>query len=265
MQKKSSDFDFGYLLPELNGLYQPSNNEMGKSKKKRSGYDIKGKAILPYLYGCRLFAELSPKMLNVICEFGTIKVRQKGDYLYRSGDDNDKLFVLLKGKVKISKQYYGKEVFNSLVQSGMIFGESGLSKLQPRKSDCTVFAGHAIILEFGIDEIKLIMKRYCDLSLLIVKAITEKHIKLQNKMASMVLFDAKQRIIDFIYQDAQSYGIRVGSEILLDHGMTQQEIANITGTSRQTVVSVLKELKNAGVISLKRRGFLVKDLDRLVG
>ncbi|MCB0680661.1 MAG: winged helix-turn-helix domain-containing protein, partial [Saprospiraceae bacterium] len=62
---------------------------------------------------------------------------------------------------------------------------------------------------------------------------------------------------------ARQRGRKVGFETLLKHCLTQQDIANITGTSRQTVTSVLNELKKENLIYFNRRSILIRDLGRL--
>lgn len=79
----------------------------------------------------------------------------------------------------------------------------------------------------------------------------------------MVLKDAKTRVIDFLKGLLTKQGRKVGFEMLIKHSFTQQDIANITGTSRQTVTSVLNELKKSKSIQFNRNTILVRDMARL--
>ena len=73
----------------------------------------------------------------------------------------------------------------------------------------------------------------------------------------------RARIIDFIKESAEKRGRRVGFEMLFKHCLTQQDIANITGTSRQTVTSVLNDLKRSDLIYFNRRSILIRDIAKL--
>jgi len=83
-------------------------------------------------------------------------------------------------------------------------------------------------------------------------------------LESLIFKDARARIIDFLKDAADRHGRRIGiDELLVKHSLTQQDIANITGTSRQTVTSVLNDLKKLNLIHFTRRSFLIRDLAKL--
>ena len=79
----------------------------------------------------------------------------------------------------------------------------------------------------------------------------------------MILKDARARIIDFLKDNARNQGKQIGYEMLLKHSLTQQDIANFTGTSRQTVTSVLNDLKKSNLIYFKRKSILIRDMAAL--
>jgi len=87
--------------------------------------------------------------------------------------------------------------------------------------------------------------------------------EVENRLEDLVFKDARDRIIDFIKESAEKRGRRVGFEMLFKHCLTQQDIANITGTSRQTVTSVLNELKRLDLIYFNRRSILIRDMAKL--
>jgi len=87
--------------------------------------------------------------------------------------------------------------------------------------------------------------------------------EVENRLEDLVFKDARARIIDFIKESAEKRGRRVGFEMLFKHCLTQQDIANITGTSRQTVTSVLNELKRSDLIYFNRRSILIRDMAKL--
>ena len=85
----------------------------------------------------------------------------------------------------------------------------------------------------------------------------------EERLSSLVLKDARERIIDFLVETAGREGRKVGYETLVKHQLTQQEIANLTGTSRQTVTSVLNDLRKANLIYFNRNSILIRDLQKL--
>ena len=85
----------------------------------------------------------------------------------------------------------------------------------------------------------------------------------ENQLESLIFKDARARIIDFIIENANQSGRQVGLETLLKHSLTQQDIANYTGTSRQTVTAVLNDLRKTNKIYFTRSSILIRDLAAL--
>ncbi|MBK9567442.1 MAG: Crp/Fnr family transcriptional regulator [Saprospiraceae bacterium] len=85
----------------------------------------------------------------------------------------------------------------------------------------------------------------------------------EDRLESLALNDARERIIQFLRINAQSFGQTIGFEVLLKHDFTQQDIANFTGTSRQTVTTVMNDLKKHNQIYFKRKSILIRDLKAL--
>ena len=86
---------------------------------------------------------------------------------------------------------------------------------------------------------------------------------LENRFAAIILADARSRIIDFLLQLAQDKGVKVGFDTMVDHFLTQQEIANYTATARQTVSTVLNRLRDKNLIYYTRKKLLIRDLSLL--
>ena len=85
----------------------------------------------------------------------------------------------------------------------------------------------------------------------------------ENQLESLIFKDARGRIIDFIVNNAKASGRQVGFETLLKHSLTQQDIANYTGTSRQTVTAVLNDLRKTNKIYFTRNSILIRDMTAL--
>jgi CRP-like cAMP-binding protein len=87
--------------------------------------------------------------------------------------------------------------------------------------------------------------------------------KTERRLESLIFKDARTRIIDFIVDMGREKGKAIGKEILVKHNLTHQDIANLTATSRQTVTTVLNELKEENLIHLERNQFLIRNIDAL--
>jgi CRP-like cAMP-binding protein len=97
----------------------------------------------------------------------------------------------------------------------------------------------------------------------LINSLGEKLRHTEKRFESLVFKDARARIIDFLKDNAKDFGRQVGYEMLIKHSLTQQDIANFTGTSRQTVTSVLNDLKKSNKIYFKRKSILIRDMASL--
>ena len=90
-----------------------------------------------------------------------------------------------------------------------------------------------------------------------------KVIEMENRLESLVFKDSRSRIVEYLTELVEKRGQRVGYEWVIRNFITHQEIANITATSRQTVTTVLNELRTAEIITFNRKRLLIRDLDKL--
>ncbi len=144
-----------------------------------------------------------------------------------------------------------------------MFGESGLSSKDERNSFAKAIDSDVRLLQIDMDGFRELMKANFDFNLKVVESLGNKIVKIENRLESLVFNDARTRIVDFIRDNANKFGRKVGYEMLLKHSLTQQDIANFTGTSRQTVTSVLNDLRSSNQIYFKRKSILIRDLETL--
>jgi CRP-like cAMP-binding protein len=87
--------------------------------------------------------------------------------------------------------------------------------------------------------------------------------KLERRLESLVFKDARTRVVEFILELAQERGQKVGFETMVKSHLTHQDIANLTGTSRQTVTTILNDLRDRNLINFDRRKILIRDMTKL--
>jgi len=113
------------------------------------------------------------------------------------------------------------------------------------------------------DDMKEMMKDHSNLSLFFMKIMGSRVLEMESRLESLVFKDSRSRIIEYLVNEINKNGQRVGYEWLLRKFITHQEIANITATSRQTVTTVLNDLRTEEIITFNRKRLLVRDLDKL--
>lgn len=212
----------------------------------------------------QLFSDLNEEELQDLARATEIKSIAKHKYIYKSADNSDFLFVLINGTIKVGNTSPdGREVIKTILHPTALFGESGLGSELSRNSFAKAIDSEVRYLQIDVEGFKELMKANFDFNIKVVENLGNKIHKIESRLESLVFNDARTRIVNFIKDNANKFGRKVGYEMLLKHSLTQQDIANFTGTSRQTVTSVLNDLKSSNQIYFKRKSILIRDLETL--
>ena len=115
----------------------------------------------------------------------------------------------------------------------------------------------------GMKDMEDMMEKNSMLGMKVTKLIGFRLQKIERRLESLIFKDARSRIIDFIVDLGREQGKAIGQEILVKHNLTHLDMANLTATSRQTVTTILNELKEQNLIHLERNKFLIRDIDKL--
>ena len=86
---------------------------------------------------------------------------------------------------------------------------------------------------------------------------------MERRIESLVFKDARTRIVEFLREMAEEKGQKVGFEMMIKNHLTHKDIASLTGTSRQTVTTVMNELRDENIINFDRRRILIRDMAKL--
>lgn len=196
-------------------------------------------------------------------ETHTQRTFKKGDYIYLPEEVSDKIFFLTSGRVKIGNYAdSGKEITKAILTQGEVFGELSLVGEEKRR-DFAIAMEETLACVVTVEEMKGLLKNHSSLNLFFMKIMGSRVLEMEKRLESLVFKDSRTRIVEFLKDLATNKGQRVGYEMLVRRFMTHQEIANLTATSRQTVTTVLNELRNKNILTFNRRRLLVRDMEKL--
>ena len=191
------------------------------------------------------------------------RIFKKGDYIYLPEELSDKIFFLISGRVKIGNYAdSGKEITKAILTQGEVFGELSLVGEEKRR-DFALAMEDTEACVITVTEMKGLLKDHSSLNLFFMKIMGSRVLEMEKRLESLVFKDSRTRIVEFLKDLATKKGQRVGYEMLVRRFMTHQEIANLTATSRQTVTTVLNELRNKNILTFNRRRLLIRDMEKL--
>lgn len=219
---------------------------------------------MDFLRNFPLFDCLTEEDFTVMESMVETQIKPKYAFLYMSDEPSDAIYFLSKGIVKTGTHSEdGREVIKSILHPISMFGELGLVGEQSRTEFARAMNQEVHFCTIQIKDFKKLMHRNHDLCMKIMQIVGNRLMQAENRLEALIFKDARARIIDFLKDSVIQRGRKVGYEMLLKHCLTQQDIANITGTSRQTVTSVLNELRKENLIYFNRRTILIRDMERL--
>jgi CRP-like cAMP-binding protein len=193
----------------------------------------------------------------------TYNLYKKDEFIYFPDEQATHIYMVVSGRVRIGHyQEDGKEIVTAILATGEIFGELAMAGEDKRKDFAQAMEA-TTICPLSITELAELMKEDKELSFKILKLIGLRLMKLERKLELLVFKDARTRIIEFLKDAAAWKGKRVGFETMIPTRLTHKDIASLTGTSRQTVTTILNELKEKNLINFDRKKILIRDLESL--
>ena len=211
-----------------------------------------------------LFDVLSPTEKTQLTEMATYKICPRYNFIYMPGDTSDNIFFLAKGTLKIGTHSTdGKEVIKAILHPMAMFGELGIIGEENRQDFAKAMGEDVHYCVLKVKDFKHLMETNHSLCLKILSLVGNRLRKAESRLEALIFKDARTRIIEFLKDSANTRGRQVGFEMLLKHSLTQQDIANITGTSRQTVTAVLNDLRKSNLIYFNRKSILIRDMAKL--
>ena len=188
---------------------------------------------------------------------------KKGERIYSPDDSADKLYFIASGRVKICTEgSEEKTMTKAILSEGEIFGEKALTGSNVRRDMAVALEPTELCIMLR-DEMTSLFRDHNPFYLFMMKIIGNRALNMEKRLEALIFKDSRSRVIDFLVELNDHRGQRVGYEWVVRKFMTHQEIANLTATSRQTVTTVLNELKAKYLITFDRKRLLIRDLDKL--
>lgn len=207
-----------------------------------------------YLKELDLLSTLDDRYISQISNQSTVVTLKKGDYLFNTGDLIKYVYIIKTGSVKVGLNTLGDKILiKEIAYNDELVGENIFTEMTHRRQFAEVLSDSEII-QIPAPYFKSLMDNNPVLCHEVTKVLINKLAKIEERMSNFILKKAQNRIYHFLKSMATANGIKIGiDEVLINHGLSHKEIANITDTSRQTVARVLSELKKLDIIHFSAR------------
>ncbi len=212
----------------------------------------------------KLFWTLSSEQIRQLCIIFKYKKVKKGETIHFVDDDIPKIFFLKKGAIKIvSINEQGEETIKDILQKGDLFGELTFERDENVNEYAKALTDDVTICSFLRDDFEAFMLRNPHMALNYTKFIGLRMKRISNNYNNLISKDAKSRLLLFLIEWAQREGAADGNRYAIENYLTQNDIAQIICTSRQTIAALVKELETDALIGYNRQEIVIYDLPKL--
>ena len=204
-----------------------------------------------------LFSSLKDEELEVLANIGSIHNYNKENILMSVDEEGDSLYIITEGRVKVSVfSESGKEIIFSILRDGDFFGEMALLDGQPRSANITATEDSKVFILHRKDFANL-LEKYPRISIKLLEELSLRLRKTDQRLESIALLDVTGRIATVLVQLGEEQGQETHEGVLIRSRPTHQEIANMVGTTRETVTRVLKQLELKGYINMTGKDVII--------
>ena len=210
-----------------------------------------------------LFAEMDPENSRALIDSMNPVSFARGDVLFHEGEPGDRLFVIRSGKIKLGRRSSdGRENLLSIQGPGEMFGELSLFDPGPRTATATVVAD-AELVELAHTDLVAWLEQHPTVAKHLLKALAHRLRRTNEALADLVFSDVPGRVAKALLDLATRFGEPTDEGVRVAHDLTQEELAQLVGASRETVNKALADFAARGWVRREGRAVVLLDADRL--
>ncbi len=187
----------------------------------------------------------------------------RGTVLFTEGEMGDSLYIVLSGKIKLGRRSSdGRENLVAVMGPSDQFGELSLFDPGPRTATAVAVTDTRVAVLPKNALVQWISQRP-EIGLQLVRVIARRLRRTNTMLADLIFVDVPGRVAKQLLQLAQRFGSVEGGQLRVTHDLTQEELAQLVGASRETVNKALADFASRGWLRLEGKSVLILDRERL--
>lgn len=215
-----------------------------------------------FLKSVPIFSELDSERLKQISLLGSRKFYKKDATVLHENETGSALFVIISGKVKVSRESDdGKEVILSILNESDFFGEMAILDGLNRSASVTAIEEAELFLVQRADFLNL-LQEHPEISVSLLQELTRRLRASDLRIKSLSLKDAEGKVASVILQLADDIGKIKQGKVEIERLPFQHDLANMAGTSRETISRTLHSFAKRGLIELEGTRLRINDYEK---
>lgn len=212
-----------------------------------------------------LFKELNDEELNKIVDISISRTWLKGNHIFLQDDPIENVYFIHSGKVKIYKSdANGKEQIVAILKKGEMFPHVGFFRKGGYPAYSEVLENSSIVT-VPIAQFETVLIHNPELCIKVFKVLGEKIVELQDRLEAQILNNTYEQIIKLLVRLGRKDGMKKEKGVILLKGdFTNKDLANMIGTTRETVSRTLTKMKKDHLLEVDGEGNLIFQPEELM-
>ena len=210
-----------------------------------------------------LFNSLSDSDLENLSQSVRLQSLKKGQTLFRKGDEGSSLYIIKQGTIKIVlPSRLGDEVIVTIFSEGDFFGEMALFDGKPRSADALAMESSKIYM-LNRNDFLLFLQSNISAMKSILSQLTNRLRNTDDFLESTCFLSVSARLAKKLLDLTETYGQKDGDIVYIDLNLTQKELGDMIGSTRESINKELKILRDKGLITMQENKIQIIDMTRL--
>jgi CRP/FNR family cyclic AMP-dependent transcriptional regulator len=211
-----------------------------------------------------LFGGLSPADIDAIGHATTMTHCRPGQIILSPDDPPDRIHILKKGKVRVYRMTPdGRQLTLDIYDKGTILGDMRLLGQDPIPEAYAQTLDQAVICTITPDELRRLVERYPIIGINIISYLSSRLQVAERELEAMAYQRVGQRLARKLIDLSQRFGVQTTRGTRIQARLTQQELAEMIGTTRETLAHTLGDFRRRGLLDTAHHEVVIRDAERL--
>jgi CRP/FNR family transcriptional regulator, cyclic AMP receptor protein len=210
-----------------------------------------------------LFGKLSASEIDSLISYSRVERYPAGREIFSKGSPGQSLVAVLRGSIKISSlSNEGKEIVFNIINAPEIFGEIGVLDGEERSADATAMTDCELLVLNRRDFLHLLENR-ADLCMIMLRILCQRLRQTSEQVEDVMFRHLESRLAKALLHLAESGAMHAPQSTSVELHLSQRELGNMAGGSRESVNKILQNWHRRGLIDLGKASVLIRDVEAL--
>lgn len=211
-----------------------------------------------------LFRTLQPAEIEAIGHLTTMTHCHAGQQILSPEDEPDRIHIIKKGRVRVYRVTAdGKQLTLDIYERGAILGDMAMLGQDRLPETYAETIDDAVVCTLSPDELRSLIQRFPVVGVNVIGHLSRRLQEAERELEAMAYRRVDQRLARKLIDLSQRFGVKTVRGTLIRARLTQQELAEMIGTTRETLAHTLSDFRRRGLVDASRQSVVIRDAERL--